>query len=78
MTLDQFLNCLDGHEKRIKSDTELADSLNHTLGSYILTAYHNPKKYPSEPSLSSAKPVKQYQSDEDYERYARMKYGKKK
>lgn len=74
MTLWQFENCLDGYQKRI----ETADALNHSLGSYILTAYHDPKKYPREPSLAEKKPTKQYMTDEEYERLARIKYGKKK
>ena len=75
MTLWQFENCLDGYKDRIKA----ADSLNHSLGSYILTAYHDPKKYPKEPHLSKEdKPAIRFTTDEQRIMAVRAKYGKKK
>ncbi len=45
-TLESFIM---GQQKRMKIEFEQEDYLNFMSGYYQMTAYHNPKKYPSKP-----------------------------
>lgn len=77
MTVGQFSRCVEGYGKRIEQQAKQIDNLNHILGGYIATGVNDPKKYPRKPKLADQEEVSVYKSDEEYERIARMKYGKK-
>jgi len=56
-------------EKR-KDDKKIIDSLNHSLGQYIMYAYNKPKEYPRRPFMSEPEQMP-LSSPEEMERMAK-------
>jgi hypothetical protein len=79
MTPILFEKYANAYSKRRQSELELIDTANHQLGRYISFAFHDPGKYPTEPAFSKSENsnTSVITSDEELERIARIKYGKK-
>lgn len=79
MTPNLFLKYANAYARKRQSDIELMDTMNHQLGRYIAHAFHAPSKYPKDPAYKRPEQsnTNVFKSDEDYERIARIKYGKK-
>lgn len=50
MTIGEFEDCVDGYKERMQEQMETQNILNHSLGAYIRTAFHDPKHYPKKAS----------------------------
>lgn len=74
----QFMDCVKGYEDHQKLQADITDSLNYALGQYMMTAYHEPKKYPKMPySKKQAEKAKnRTSSDEQRLSSVKARYGR--
>ena len=70
---------MEGYKARIHNEARVTDSLNFVLGQYIISAIHNPKKYPHEPYMKKQekKNALVATTANDRVRIAKMLHGKK-
>ena len=71
---------MDGYNNRLKQEAKNIDTLNHIFGNYIMSAVHEPKKYPREPYMVEEEKREALISRTDESRIARVRklYGKRK